>query len=92
MTSLKDLSQSIREGSFTSIGCYPKFAVTATQEVLSFEAIKENLMLVYRATRDYNANVITREVKQWAIVGIDINYEDDDLRCRETEELIPAAY
>lgn len=89
---LKELSRSLREGPFTSLGSYPKFWMTADQGVLSFDAIVENLWLVYRATRDYNQNVITQEVKQWAITAVQVNWEDPDLYCDHTGNRIESAH
>ena len=85
MITVKELVASLREGMFTSLGCYPKFYVTKDCEVLSHDAVMQNLYQVARATRD-GSN------PQWQIVGLDINWEDPELYCSDTGIRIESAY
>jgi hypothetical protein len=90
---VKQLMRDLRAGKFTSIGSYPTFFVTADGEALSHEAVRENLWQVARATRDYAANPrVGSDVKQWALIGVDVNWENPDLRCGHTGKRIESAY
>lgn len=90
--SLKELSRSLRAGKY-SPGGYPKYWATGDNDSLSYEAIIENLFLVYRSTRenlkDPNCG---RDIKQWAITDWDINWENEDLYCAHTSKKIEPAY
>jgi hypothetical protein len=90
---VKNLMRDLRAGKFTSIGCYPTYFITADGEALSHEAVRENLWQVARATRDYAANSrVGSDVKQWAVIGADINWENADLCCAHTGKRIESAY
>jgi hypothetical protein len=90
---VKNLMRDLRAGKFTSFGCYPTYFVTVDGEPLSHEAIRENLWIVARATRDYAANPrVGSDVKQWAVIGADINWENADLYCAHTNKRIESAY
>jgi len=66
-------------------GGYPMFALCADGGVLSHKAVKDNYRLIRESMRDSND-------KQWQIVAIDINWEDAELYCDHTGELIESAY
>ena len=88
---VKQLADSLREGQYTSLGCYPKFYVTADDGVLSHNAVMANFARIGRACRDF-AEYNGREQRQWAIVAVEINWEDPYLFCDHTYERIPSAY
>jgi hypothetical protein len=88
---VRDLVQSVREGAYTSIGCYPKYYVTADGGTLSPKAVRDNFMQVARATRDAS-NGLAWADRQWAVIGCGINWEDPALLCDDTGERIPSAY
>ena len=85
-----NLMQSLRDGKFTSIGSYPTYFVTGDGEALSHEAVHENLWQVARATRDRRRlGMIER---QWAVIGVEVNWEDEELTCAQTGKPIECAY
>ncbi len=67
---------------YTSVGSYPTYFITARQDVLSFNYVKEN------AADQAEAIMLEEENR---IVAIDINYEGD-LYCNGTGEKIEKAY
>jgi hypothetical protein len=85
MFTLHDLIVSVREGAFTSIGCYPKFWTTADGSVLSYAACKENVWQIARAIRD-NDNA------PWRVTACGANWENPGLYCDHTGERIESAY
>lgn len=80
----KDLKNALRRGPYAP-GRYPCYFIADDGEPLSFEAVRENYKLVLRAVREQNNN-------GWRVVGVDINYEDEDLICAHTYKHIPSAY
>lgn len=84
-----DLIVSLREGKFTSIGCYPKFYYTKDGGVLSHEAVLANLRQIGHAMGDLSNHPCH---EQWCVVGADINWEDPALYCDDTHERIESAY
>ena len=66
-------------------GGYPMFALCADGGVLSHTAVKDNYRLIRESMRDDND-------KQWQVVAIDINWEDAELYCDHTGDLIESAY
>jgi hypothetical protein len=87
-----DLIRDLRGGKYTSVGFYPTFFLCADGETLSHEAVRENLWLVARATRDYAKGERYFDGEQWAIVGFDINWEDREMICAHTGKPIECAY
>lgn len=85
ISTVKELMQSLREGKYTSAGGYPKFWLCDDGAALSYEAMVAEIWLVARAVRDRDRN-------GWRVVGYDINWDDPDLCCAHTGELIPSAY
>jgi len=59
--------------------------VTHDGEALSFEAVRENYRDVLSATK-------YRDNNGWRIVGIDVNWEDENLYCAHTGNRIESAY
>ena len=76
----------MRAGQDAWPGGYPRFFVTADGGVLSFGAAREcrREILSALARRD--------SASGWAVDGVDINYEDQDLRRDHTGERIECAY
>jgi hypothetical protein len=88
---VRDLIRALRSGKYTSIGSYPTYFITRDGEALSHEAIKENIWQVARATRDCHKGR-SPDLRQWAIYGIAVNWEDPDLYCAHTNKRIESAY
>ena len=83
---ISDLKTAIRSGPYAWPGGYPCYFVAADGEALSFEAVRENLRLVMRETKnpDYG--------QQWRVIGVEINWEDNSLFCAHTSKRIESAY
>lgn len=80
-----DLKAALRHGQFTNLGGYPLYFITSDGEALSFEAARDNF-------RQIVDSIDGRHNDGWRIVGLDVNYEDDDLVCAHTGKKIPSAY
>ena len=78
-----DFNKALEIGPYAWPGGYPLYFVTADGAVLSWAAaIKEQALL-----RD---SILRADA--WRVVGLMVNYEDDDLYCDHTGEKIPSAY
>lgn len=84
-----ELARSLREGSFTSLGCYPKFYLTAGGEVLSHEAVMSEARRYLRAA---SGRFDDASEARTHVLFVDVNWEDPELYCAETGERIPSAY
>lgn len=82
---LTDFKAALRYGQYTQLGGYPMYFVVSDGEPLSFEAAREN----FRQIAD---SIAHRHNDGWRIVGLDVNYEDEDLVCAHTGKRIPSAY
>lgn len=82
---LTDVKAALRAGPYTDVGGYPLYFVTRDGAALSFEAAREQFRQV---AWDFLKDASTG----WRIDGLEINYEDFDLRCDHTGARIPAAY
>jgi hypothetical protein len=82
---ISDFRRDYRIGKFAWPGGYPRYFVCEDGEALSFEAAKENRRLILEAIRDQDRS-------GWHVVGVDINWEDVNLRCAHTNEPIQSAY
>lgn len=87
INTVKELANAVRQGNYTLLGGYPIYFVCADGGVLSPKAVKDNYKLIARAVKEkgvYN--------RSWQVVGFDINWEDPNLYCCDTNERIPSAY
>lgn len=78
---LKDLEA----GAYAFPGGYPRFFITHDGEALSFESAKKNQKLIVDAIKD-------NDKSGWLVIGCDINWEDQNLRCADTNKPIESAY
>lgn len=85
INSLEDLIRSLREGKYTDFGKYPKYWVSSTYEIISFEALKNNFINYAKATRE-------KDGSPFHITYYRVNWEDDDLYCHITDTRIESAY
>lgn len=86
--SIKTVAQikaALREGKYTSLGCYPCYFITSDGGALSFEAVQQN----FKSIIDSVKNQIN---DGWRVVGLDINYEDAELICDHSGKPIECAY
>jgi hypothetical protein len=80
-----DLKAAIRNGPYVWPGAYPLFFICEDGDVLSYDAVRDNLRLVMSAIRN-------DDDPQWRVIAVDVNWEDPTLVCGHTGERIPAAY
>jgi hypothetical protein len=66
-------------------GGYPRYFIASDGCALSFDAVRDNLASVLDSVR-------TGSNDGWRVVGVDVNYEDDELHCEHTGARIPSAY
>lgn len=83
--SISEFRRAYRNGPYAWPGGYPLYFITSDGAALSFKAVKENKRQILEAIRD-------KDRSGWRIVAIEINYEDQDLYCDHTGELIESAY
>jgi hypothetical protein len=88
----RDLFVSLREGPYTSLGCYPKYYVTRDGSVVSHAGILENLRRYGRACSAACWSDDSSDARAYGVLTIGVNWEDSDLYCDETGERIPSAY
>lgn len=73
-------------GKYTSVGSYPVFFVTADGEALSYASAKKNKRRVREAILSNDRS------SGWQVVGSDINWEDPNLYCSDSDCRIESAY
>jgi len=66
-------------------GCYPKFFITSDGEALSYAAARDNAELIRESIAEHSRD-------GWRVDGCDVNWEDSELYCSHTGELIESAY
>lgn len=81
-----DFLERLAAGPYAWPGCYPLYFVMRDGEALSFEAAEENKSLILAAINDPGSD------EQWEVIGCDVNWEDEDMRCAHTGEPIECAY
>lgn len=85
INSISDFRRIYRSGPYAWPGGYPLYFVTSDGATLSWDAVRENKRQILSAIA-HNLN------DGWRIIGVDINWEDSDLICDHTGEMIPSAY
>lgn len=80
-----DVKAALRSGQYTDLGCYPLYFVTSDGAALSFESVRSELVSVLDSVRNGHND-------GWCVVGVEINYEDSDLRCDHSGARIESAY
>ena len=85
ISNVKEFFAVLRSGQYTFPGGYPVYFITKDNQALSFSAAKEHAKIIARAIRDNNDS-------QWQVMGADVNWEDNELKCAHTCELIETAY
>jgi hypothetical protein len=81
-----DLKASLRAGAFAWPGGYPLYFVCADGEALSFATVRAEWPTICRAIMFPGSN------RQWEIVALEINYENENLVDAHTGEAIESAY
>lgn len=85
INTVRDLMQAVRQGRFTSVGCYPLFFLTDDGATLDPRTVREEIWRIARAVRDGAAG-------GWRVVAVDVNWEDPDMYDDHTGERIESAY
>jgi hypothetical protein len=80
-----DLKAALRQGQYSWPRGYPCYFIADDGAALSFEAVRENYILVLRAVREQNND-------GWRVIAVDVNWDDEDLTCAHTNKIIPSAY
>ena len=70
-------------------GGYPLYAIMADGARLCPDCLIGNLRLVVLATHDYEQSHVQDD---WAVQGVDVNWEDGRLYCDNCYSPIPSAY
>jgi len=81
----KQIKQSLRDGPHAWPGGYPKYFITSDGETLSHAAVRAEWKQVCESVR-------TKSNDGWRVVGEDINWEDTQLYCDDTNDRIESAY
>lgn len=81
-----DFNLALSRGAFAWPGGYPQYFVCADGGALSFKAAEENAGLI----RD--AIIAADRHSGWCVVGLDVNWEDNELVCDHTGDKIECAY
>ena len=82
---VRDLMEALRQGSYSSVGSYPLFFITADGGALLPSTVRAELGQIASAVRDSGD-------RQWRVIGHDVNWEDVELYDDHTNERIPSAY
>ena len=82
---ISDFRSAMRNGPYAWPGGYPCYFVTSDGAALSFEAARKE-------RRNILESIAHRLNDGWRVIGLDVNYEDDQLYCDQTNERIPSAY
>lgn len=81
----KDLKKQLRAGQYAWPGGYQLCFITDDGCALSFEAVRDNLRLVFDSMR--------KKINDgWRVTGCQVNWEDENLLCSHTGKQIPCAY
>lgn len=79
------LRATLRAGAYAWPGGYPLYFLASDGEALSFDTVRAELRQCLRALRDTSRD-------GWRIVACEINWEDAELTCAHSGNLIQSAY
>jgi hypothetical protein len=86
MMTISQFRAAMRSGPYAWPCGYPLFFVTEDGGILSFKAARECRREILSALDRGDSR------SGWAVVAVDINYEDHELTCDHTGERIECAY
>ena len=89
--SIADYRRALRVGPYAWPGGYPLHFVMSDGESLSFKAAKSERRLILEALADH-ASGNRYEFSGWRPVALEINWDDCELYCAHSGELIESAY
>ena len=81
-----ELKQALRAGPYAWPGGYPLYFLAADGSALSFEAVRMEIKQVLRALHHPGTD------RDWQIISVNVNWEDEYLFCAHTGQPIPCAY
>mgnify|MGYP003342289360 FL=1 len=81
-----DLKAVLRNGAYAWPGGYPLYFITNDGAALSFSTVLDELPRIMAAIKDRH------DRSGWKVVGVDVNWEDDELYDDHTGEKIESAY
>ena len=81
----KQIRDFLRGGKYAWPGCYPMYFITSDGAPLSFEAVKSEY-------RQVSWSVRNKVNDGWRVIGVDINWESEDLFCAHNSTQIESAY
>ena len=85
INSVSDFRNAMRHGPYAWPGGYPVYFLTSDGGALSFQAAKqERRLIIDSIANGYNDG--------WQVIGMDVNWEDENLICDHTGERIESAY
>lgn len=85
LQNIKEVKAVLRAGAYTHIGLYTLYFIAADGQPLSFQAVRDNFKEVLSAMKKTGD-------REWSIIGMDVNYEDNDLFCSHTNKQIKPSY
>jgi hypothetical protein len=85
INSISDFRKAVRNGPYAWPGGYPLYWITSDGAALAFNVAKTERRNILEAIAR-NAN------DGWRVVGLDVNWEDNELYCAHTNERIESAY
>lgn len=85
INSISDFRIAIRNGKFAWPGGYPCYFITSDGSALSFEAARKE-------RRNILDSIANNHNDGWRVIGLDINWENDNLYCDHTGKRIQSAY
>jgi hypothetical protein len=83
----RQLKAFMRSGPYTDIGGYPLAAIMRDSSCLCHDCVKADFKLILRSTLWPES-----PHDQWAIAGVSVNWENDDLSCDDCGQAINSAY
>lgn len=86
INTVEEFDAVLANGAWAWPGGYPIYFLCYDGEALSFEAAEENAELVRSAIKDKDRH------SGWFVVAHEINWEDTEMYCSHTNELIECAY
>jgi hypothetical protein len=86
INSVNDLKAVLRNGAYAWPGGYPLYFITNDGAALSFSTVLDELPRIMAAIKDRH------DRSGWKVVGVDVNWEDDELYDDHTGEKIESAY
>ena len=90
INSISDFRKAVRNGAYAWPGGYPLYFTCDDGGALCCKCVKENTRLILEAI-NYQQNGGMHH-NNWRVIGIDINYENNDLYCDHCSQQIESAY